>query len=259
MKQRFIFSAVLCYMGILSSTAFSQNLLINGELTDPAGNNEAATGWSKSEPTLDSNSVAIDSFRFQKAGFADCADDNLSSTPNPGPDGDVNTNDLGGMWFRGFLGNNASNPNIFVDASAWQDVSAGTGQYKLNFCEKNEFYFLAAAASVQLQFYSGGGGGTLLGASSFDLLAMPGTNMNSAFIEPWFSRTLLGTAPAGTDTIRVLAQMEDGRDNPDPTVFKPQGLMLDRFELIRVPEPGACGLTLAALSALAIRRGRGTA
>lgn len=239
----------------LTSQVQAINLLQNGELTTPSGNNEAADFWNKSEPTLDGLGNPIDSFRFQKAGFADAADDNLGATPNPGPDGNTATNDLGGMWFRGFLGNNASNPGILVDASAWQDVAANPNQpYTLKFFEKHEFYFQAAAAGVSMQYYSGGGGGTLLGSDTFDLLATPGTNTDPAFLEPWFERALVGTTPAGTDTIRVLAFMEDGSDNPTVVTFKPQGLLLDRFSL--VPEPTSALLLggLGMFGALGYRR-----
>jgi hypothetical protein len=239
---------------ILSSAVYAE-LLQNGELTTPAGNNEAADNWSKSEPTLDGNGNSIDSFRFQKAGFADRSDDNLGATPVPGPDGNTATNDLGGMWFRGFLGNNASNPGIFVDASAWQDVAAGPGLHQLTFWEKHEFYFTAQAAGVRMDYF--GAGMALLGSSpTFDLLSTPGTNTDPALLEPWFKRTLSHIAPAGTQTIRVFAFMEDGSDNPTVVTFKPQGLLLDGFSL-QVPEPGTILLMLVGLVGMAsIRRTR---
>jgi len=251
MNRSLLCAAFAACMVVWAGSAYA-NLLSNGELTTPAGNHEAADSWSKSEPTLDGSNNPIDAFRFQKATFADWHDSTVPLSDNPGPDGDPLTNDLGGMWFRGFLGNNASNPGILVDASAWQDVAAGSGRYRLNFHEKHEFYFQAAEAGVKLEFYQGL---SLLGSSpTFDLLATPGTNTNSALVEPWFARTLVGDAPAGTDTIRVLAFMEDGSDNQTVVTFKPQSLLLDGFELLAVPEPGSVVIALLGLVGLAAFR-----
>jgi hypothetical protein len=244
MKRLFVLWMAVPAVAVLAAVAQAE-LLQNGELTTPAGNNEAATGWSKSEPTLDGIGNPIDSFRFQKAGFTDHLDPG-------GPDGNNGTNDLGGMWFRGFLGDNASNPGIFVDASAWQDVAAGPGSYLLSFFEKHERNFTADSATVQMIFYQGGGGGTALGSAAFDLLASPSTLTDP---EIWVQRTLAGVAPAGTDTIRVLAQMDNGRDSK-VTGFNPQSMMLDGFSL-RVPEPGTILLALVGLAGMAlIRRNR---
>ncbi len=227
MRRIFVLWMAVGAIAILAPAAQAE-LLLNGELTTPAGNNEAADNWSKSEPTL--NGVTpIDSFRFQKAGFTD----------------HVGVDAVGGMWFRGFQGDNGSNPGIFVDASAWQDVAAGPGSYLLSFFEKHERNFTADSATVEMIFYQGGGGGTALGSASFDLLASPST-----FTDPenWVQRSLPGVAPAGTDTIRVLAQMDNGRDS-HIAGFNPQSMMLDGFSLT-VPEPGT--IVLLGLGALSL-------
>ena len=237
MKRLFVMWSAIGIIAALSSGTMAQNLLVNGELTTPAGNNEAADNWFKSEPTLDANNNPIDAFRFQKASFADRADSTAPLSDNPGPDGNPATNDLGGMWFRGFLGNNASNPNIFVDASAWQDVAAGPGLHELTFWEKQEFYFMAQAAGVRMDYFDAGM--TQIGSSPvLDLLATPGVNLDSLLVEPWAQRSLSDIAPAGTATIRVLAFMNDGSDNPTVATFKPQSLLLDGF-FLRVPEPSS--------------------
>ena len=67
----------------------------------------------------------------------------------------------------------------------------------------------------------------------------------------WLQHTLVGTAPAGTVSVRVRASMLDGEFNVD---LPHQAAWVDDFSLRAVPEPSTCLLGLLSLALVGLAR-----
>jgi len=182
--------------------------------------------------------------------------DGLSSEPWAGPaptpvttDGNLNPpspEGCGGpdcaVFYKAFTGNATDGP---VNVDLYQDVPGTAGlQYLMTGWAGAEANFLGTA-QFALEFRNGGGGlisGSTLNLNTAGLLVPNGEAFN------YKRYSLLGTAPAGTATVRVRSSLLGGLNNP---LGGGQAFVVDDFTLIGgVPEPTT--VTLGLLGGLSL-------
>src|SRR3972149_4770562 len=123
LMKRFSTAAIaMTCVAVLASIGSAQNLLLNPEFVynitnpilpspAPSDQHEVAQGWQKSEPSVNMAGSPMDTFRFQKSGFAERTGNSPNTPPtSPGPDGNPATNAIGGPSFRPRGGNNRPKP-----------------------------------------------------------------------------------------------------------------------------------------------------
>lgn len=228
-------TTVVALLGALLAPgwAIAQNLLTNGDLGSPVIGDVAPTGWTLTESPADTRDPAT---------LIDFAD---HTTPGP---------DNRGIWFKPFEGNFPGFPDVLtVDADLTQKVSGTPGQqYKLTGWARFEGGYAGgvdildatspngARASLTdtvfaLEFLDGLD--ALISDVRLELKAAGQLNDNQ-----WKQHTLLGTAPAGTASVRVRAAMIDGEFNADLPPGPGQSAFVDDFALQAVPEPASWAL-----------------
>jgi hypothetical protein len=226
--------AILIAAAMVPVIGQAQNLLVNGDLGLPPIGDVAPTGWTLNEsPVPDRDPATL-------IDFAD------HTTPGP---------DNRGIWFKPFEGDFPGFPDvIFVDADLIQAVPGIPGQiYQMSGWARFEAGYAGGVDTIATgtgttregmpsltdTFFSleflGAGNVVLPGSVSVELRADGQTNNNQ-----WLQHTLMGTAPAGTLSVRVRASMVDGEFNKD--IDTGQSAFVDDFVLQVVPEP--CTLLL---------------
>jgi hypothetical protein len=241
--------AVALLSSILApSWTVAQNLLVNGDLGTPVIGDVAPTGWTLTEsPVPDRDPASL-------VDFAD------HTTPGA---------DNRGLWLKPFEGNFPGFPDVLtVDADLYQSVPAIAGQqYMMTGWARFEGGYSGgvdvldptspdgARASLTDTFFALeflDGLDAVIDDSTIELKANGQLNDNL-----WKQHTVLGTAPAGTVSVRVRASMVDGEFNADLAPGPGQSAFVDDFGLFAVPEPatwllGAMSLILSGI----VRRSR---
>lgn len=218
-------------LAIVAAPAFAgpANLLINGDLEAPAGGADAADGWTLIEPDVDTSGAPVNSAEF--IGFA-----------NHTPAG------ARGLWYRSFMGGLGSTNPPQVDAELRQDVAATAGEnynlsawfrYETNYPGLSEFS--NTDTLLAMDFLQGG---SVIGSVVLNV----DTAYDLGQVNQWQQFTISGTAPAGTDGLRVRSNLVDG----ELQTLNPQSAFVDDFVL--TPEPTSLGLL--ALAGLALIRRR---
>jgi len=152
--------------------------------------------------------------------------------------------------FQGTLANPNATPPVILDkvsATLYQDVAGAAGAtYSLTGWAGAEANYVGLAdATVKsqfgLQFYNASN--TLLGSTTIDLNLL-GLGVPNGNPDGYKQFTVTATAPAGTASVRSLAQMLNAYGNP---AGGGQAFVVDSFDLERVPEPASIALGMLGL------------
>jgi hypothetical protein len=150
-----------------------------------------------------------------------------------------------GLFFKPFAGTLTPTPDL-VSTKLYQDVAgtAGTNYSLTGWAGAQTNYIGITDPTVKsqfgLEFYDASN--TLLSSSLVDLNQLGVVNGDTAF--NWKTYTVTGAAPAGTTTVRALAQMLNAYGNP---AGGGQAFVVDSFSLQPVPEPACLALGLIGL------------
>lgn len=235
---------------VIASAANAQNLLANGDL-DRLYNQEIVTGFFLPKPHMWVNEGS--------RSIAGPYEDEMSSEPWAGPaptpvtsngfnvtTGQATTDPDWGVFFKPFSGNATQG---LATGHLYQDVAATAGTiYRMTGWAGAEANAMMQDAQFALEFRNAAGG--LISSVTLSLMDQLYVANGQAF--NYKMRTVQGTAPAGTATVRARASMIGAQNNP---AGGGQAFVVDDFTLTVVPEPG----TLTALAVggiLALKRAR---
>lgn len=254
MKRSLNVLTFVCLIGLAPMLAQAQNLLTNGNLnsTTPGDWLDLPTGWLlETDPTVTGPQAPIRYPGFQ-AGYAEHS--------NPGGAGTM------GLVFNSTEGDFPGYPDVItVDADLTQTLAATPGTtYKMTGWAYFEGGYAGGVDTIAT-----GTGTTRAGLPSLTdtffalefLDSLSNVLGDSVEIElraagqvnnpnpddsipanrNWMQHTLIGTAPAGTVSVRVRASMVDGEFNID---MPHQAAWVDDFSLTIIPEPASSLLGL---------------
>jgi hypothetical protein len=241
LSLRFVALAVF---GLVPAFAQAQNLLINGDLGLPLGNNgsDVPTGWTLDENPADTRDPAT------LIDFADHT--TLPNDTNP---------DNRGIWLKPFEGNFPGFPDVLtVDADLYQTVPAVPGlRYTMSGWARFEGGYAGGVDNLDPDAPDPRGGQPSLTDTEFALEFIDGLDSvmaESVVIElkaagqlndnVWRQHTLSAIAPVGAVGVRVRASMIDGEFNVDVEPGPGQSAFVDDFSLTAVPEPATSLLGL---------------
>jgi hypothetical protein len=275
MKRTLTLLTVIVLLMLAPAVCQAQNLLTNGNLNllDEDGNPNAAlyfnlpVGWTiNTDPCSYSPCDPVIRYPAWAGDFAE------HSTP-----GVAGTN---GVLFNSTEGDFPGFPDVlFVDADLMQTVPGTPGQqYKMTGWAYFEGGYAGGVDTIDPLSPASRAGMPSLTDTFFALEfldagnnVLPGSildyelkangqvnNPNPVDSLPenrnWMQHTLIGTAPAGTVSVRVRASMVDGEFNID---LPHQAAWVDDFGLFAVPEPTSALLGLLGLAMVgAVRRTR---
>lgn len=270
MKRSLSLLVVIGLLAVAPAVSQGQNLLTNGDLNllDEDGNPDPGlyyslpVGWSIETDPCSYSPCAIVRYPGYPASFAEHT--------NPGGAG---TN---GIVFNSTEGDFPGFPDvIFVDADLSQTVAGTPGQeYKMTGYAYFEGGYAGGVDTIDPLSGASRAGLPSLTDTFFALEFLDGLNTvlpGSVEIElraagqvnnpdvteatrNWMQHTLIGTAPAGTVSVRVRASMVDGEFNVD---LPHQAAWVDDFSLMAIPEPATWLLGLLSLAMIgAVRRTR---
>lgn len=161
-----------------------------------------------------------------------------------------------GLFFKPFAGTLTPAPPNLVSTKLYQDVAATAGTtYALTGWAGAQTNYVGITdptvkSQFGLEFYNASN--TLITSSILDLNQLGVVNGDTNF--NWKQYTVSGVAPAGTTTVRALAQMLNAYGNP---AGGQQAFAVDSFSLQAVPEPTCFALAMIGLlSALGLVRRR---
>ena len=157
-----------------------------------------------------------------------------------------------GLFFKAFQGDNPANPpvppNGTVSTTLYQDVAGSAGNtYSLTgWAGAGTGYVGLVDPTVKsqfgLQFYNASN--ALISSTIFDLNQLAVVNGNPFNYKTY---TVTATAPAGTASVRSLAQQLNAYNNP---LGGDQAFVVDSFDLERVPEPASIALGMLGLAGM---------
>lgn len=217
------------------------NLLLNGDL-DVTYQQEIVPNFFLPKPANWIN----DGTRSSTGAYEDEMSSESWAGPAPTPvtTNGVNADDWG-VFFKPFSGTSTN----LATGHLYQDVAATAGTvYTMTGWAGGEANALMQDAVFAMEFHDAAGG--LLSQVSLSLLPTLVTANGQPFQYKLYSLT--GTAPTGTNFVRVRASMINAQSNP---LGGGQAFVVDDFTLDAVPEPGTMALLgLAGLAALKRRK-----
>lgn len=217
------------------------NLLLNGDL-DVTYQQEIVPNFFLPKPAQWVN----EGFRSSTGAYEDEMSSESWAGPAPTP---VTTNgansDDWGVFFKPFSG---SSTNL-ATGHLYQDVAATEGTvYTMTGWAGGEANALMQDAEFAMEFHDANG--ALISQVTLSLMPTLLTPNGEAFQYKLYSLT--GTAPTGTNFVRVRASMINAQANP---LGGGQAFVVDDFTLEAVPEPSSMALLgLAGLAALKRRK-----
>ena len=267
MKRMLTLVLVVALLALAPHLIQAQELLTNADLNalDDAGNPDPflyyslPVGWTINTDPCSYSPCAIVRYPGYPASYAEHT---ASGAPN--------TN---GVVFNSTEGDFPGFPDVItVDADLTQTVPGTPGQkYKMTGWAYFEGGYAGGVDTIDL--FSGttraglpsltdtffaleflDGASTVLPGSVQVELRADGQVNNPDVTEAtrnWLQHTLVGTAPAGTVSVRVRASMVDGEFNVD---LPHQAAWVDDFSLRAVPEPSTCLLGLVSMTLVGLVR-----
>jgi hypothetical protein len=270
MKRTLMLLAAIGAVSLLPNVGHTQELLTNGNLNalDSDGNPNPAlyydlpAAWTINTDPCSYSPCAIVRYPGYAAGFAEHA--------NPGG---ANTN---GVIFNSTEGDFPGFPDVlFVDADLNQTVPGTPGQqYRMTGWAYFEGGYAGGVDTIDplspasraglpsltdtffaLEFLDAGNN-VLPGSVERELYERgqrnnPNPDDSLPENRNWLQTVLVGTAPAGTVSVRVRASMVDGEFNVD---LPHQAAWVDDFSLTAVPEPASALLGLLGLALVGVVR-----
>jgi len=248
--------AILSVVAFMPAIAGAQNLLVNGDLGLPLGNdgNDVPTGWTLNENPADSRDPAT------LIDFADHT--TLPNDTNP---------DNRGIWLKPFEGNFPGFPDVLtVDADLHQTLPAIPGQlYQMTGWSRFEGGYAGGVDNLDPSAPNGRGGlpsltDTIFALEFLDLLSnvLPESevielkDVGQVNDNTWRRRSIIAQAPLNAAFVRVRASMIDGEFNADIAPGPGQSAFFDDFTLTAIPEPASAMLGLLGLVLIGAMRRR---